>query len=298
MSTDISTVNTIWARSRAYLALCKLKVIGLIVFTAFVGMLLAEPGFPRLDILFFATLGIGLASASAAAVNHVVDQELDAIMRRTARRPLPTGQVGEKHALIFATVLMIISMLILTVFVNKLTAVLTFVSLIGYAVVYTAYLKHATPQNIVIGGATGAVPPILGWAAMTNDISPESMLLFLIIFTWTPPHFWALAIHRHQEYAKANIPMLPVTHGIKFTRFHIVLYTILMFLTTLMPYFIGMSGVIYLVGAVILGVIFLYYSASLYFQDIKQSSMRTFIYSVNYLTILFAILLIDHYLKP
>jgi heme o synthase len=280
---------------RDYLALCKLKVVALIVFTAVVGMLLAAPGMVPLDILLFGTLGIGLASASAAAINHVVDQKIDAIMGRTHNRPLPQGAVRPRDALVFALSIGLVSMLMLVYFVNTLTAVLTFFSLIGYAVIYTMYLKRATPQNIVIGGAAGAAPPLLGWTAVTGSVDPGAMLLFLIIFTWTPPHFWALAIHRAEDYRKVDMPMLPVTHGADYTRLQILLYTILLFLVTLLPYSYGMSGGLYLGGAVVLNLGFMWYSVMLYRNDDERMPMRTFGYSIVYLMMLFAFLLIDHY---
>jgi len=285
-------IDTGW---RDYLELCKPKVVALIVFTAVVGMLLASPGLVPLDIFVFGTLGIALASGSAAAVNHVVDQKIDAIMGRTHKRPLPQGAVSSRDALLFALAIGLISMAMLVYFVNTLTAVLTFLSLIGYAVIYTMYLKRATPQNIVIGGAAGAAPPLLGWAAVTGSVDPGAMLLFLIIFTWTPPHFWALAIHRAEEYRKVDMPMLPVTHGKDHTRLQILLYTILLFLVTLLPYSYGMSGGLYLGGALVLNLGFLWYSVRLYRNDDERMPMRTFGYSIIYLMMLFAFLLIDHY---
>jgi len=266
------------------------------VFTAVIGMFLAVPGMAPLDILFFATLGIGLASASAAAVNQVVDRRIDAQMGRTKNRPIPQGEISSRDALVFAVALGVVAMLILVVFVNTLTAVLTLLSLIGYAIVYTLFLKRATPQNIVIGGAAGAAPPLLGWTAMTGSVDPGAMLLFLIIFTWTPPHFWALAIHRRDEYAKVNMPMLPVTHGIEFTRLQILFYTILLLLVTLLPYGYGMSGEFYLAGALILGLIFLSYAIRLYRGNDHTMPMKTFGYSIVYLMALFCFLLVDHYL--
>jgi heme o synthase len=244
------------ARLGDYLALCKLKVVALIVFTAVVGMFLAVPGLVPLEILVFATLGIGMAASSAAAVNHVLDARIDAVMRRTRRRPLPTGQVGEVEAMLFAATLGALSMLILWRLVNPLTAVLTFFSLIGYAIVYTVFLKRATPQNIVIGGAAGAAPPVLGWVAVTGEVHAHALLLFLIIFTWTPPHFWALAIARKDEYAQVSIPMMPVTHGVEFTRLQILLYTILLCVVSLLPWLTGMSGWLYLLGALGFGAAF------------------------------------------
>ncbi|MCH9025880.1 MAG: protoheme IX farnesyltransferase [Proteobacteria bacterium] len=279
-----------------YFELTKPKVVGLIVFTAIVGMFLAVPGMPPWQPIVFGTLGIGLAAASAAAVNHVLDARIDAKMKRTRHRPLPTGQLSEKQASVFAALLGVLSMLILALAVNPLTALMTFLSLIGYAFVYTVYLKRATPQNIVIGGAAGAAPPVLGWMAVTNTIDPNALLLFLIIFTWTPPHFWALAIARKDDYAKVNIPMMPVVYGVKFTRLQILLYTILLFIVGLLPYLTGMSGLFYLFGAVMLGGGFLYYAIAMMIRDKPELPMQTFAYSVNYLVALFAFLLVDHYL--
>ena len=278
-----------------YLELCKPKVVVLLVFTAIVGMLLAVPGMPPLDLLIFGTIGIGLASSSAAAINHFIDQKSDAKMARTHNRPLPTGDLNSKNVLIFAAIIGLIAMFILVVFVNTLTAVLTFLSLIGYAIIYTIYLKHMTPQNIVIGGAAGAAPPLLGWCAITGEIHPHALLLFLIIFVWTPPHFWALAVAKREEYAKAKIPMLPVTHGAKFTRQQILLYTLLLFIVTLLPYLTGMSGLIYLATAVILGLGFIYYAIKMIRKTDNKTAMKTFFYSINYLMLMFAALLIDHY---
>ena len=294
MATTVLTHITHW---RDYLELCKPKVVALIVFTAVVGMFLATPGWVPLNALLAGTLGIGLAAASAAAINHVVDQKIDAIMGRTSNRPLPQGQVSSRDALLFALLIGALAMYLLVAFVNPLTAVLTFISLIGYAVIYTMYLKRATPQNIVIGGAAGAAPPMLGWTAVTGSVDPGALLLFLIIFTWTPPHFWALAIHREKEYAKVGMPMLPVTHGADFTRLQILFYTVLMFLVTLLPYGYGMSGGFYLGGALVLGLGFLYHAIRLYRdRDDSRQPMRTFGYSIIYLMALFAFLLLDHYL--
>ncbi len=282
---------------RDYLELTKPKVSLLIVFTAIVGMVLASPGMVPLPALLFGTLGIALASGSAAAFNHVLDRRIDEQMARTRRRPLPTGHLSKSHALIFASVLGAGSMLVLWPTVGRLTAILTFVSLIGYAVVYTLWLKRATPQNIVIGGAAGAAPPVLGWAAVTNTIDPHALLLFLIIFTWTPPHFWALAIARRDEYAKVGIPMMPVTHGIPFTRLQIVLYTILLGLSTLLPVLTRMSGVIYLLAAIPLNARFLHYVLKLNRErgERPQLPMQTFRFSITYLMLLFAALIVDHY---
>ena len=283
------------ARLGDYLELCKPKVVSLIVFTAIVGMFLAVPGLVPLDRLLFGTLGIGLAASSAAAINHVLDARIDAVMRRTRRRPLPTGHLTELEAMAFAILLGVMSMLILWMLVNPLTAVLTFFSLIGYAVVYTVFLKRATPQNIVIGGAAGAAPPVLGWIAVTGEVHAHALLLFLIIFTWTPPHFWALAIARRDEYAKVNIPMMPVTHGVEFTRLQILLYTILLFIVGLLPWLTGMSGWLYLVGAVGFGGGFLYYAIAMMRSDRPELPMKTFAYSITYLMGIFSFLLADHY---
>jgi protoheme IX farnesyltransferase len=285
------------ARLRDYWELTKPKVVALVVFTAIVGMLLAAPGLPPTRVMLFATLGIWLAAASAAAINHVLDRRIDAEMVRTRRRPIPSGHVSEVAALLFAFALGLAAMLILALLVNPLTALLTFASLIGYSVIYTMWLKRATPQNIVIGGAAGAAPPVLGWAAVTNSVEPNALLLFLIIFTWTPPHFWALAIARRDDYAKVGIPMLPVTHGIEFTRLHILLYTILLVIVTLLPWLTGMNGLLYLAGVLILDVIFLRYAWALRQGGRVELPMRTFKYSVNYLMLLFALLLADHYLR-
>jgi heme o synthase len=284
-----------FGRWRDFLELTKPRVSLLIVFTAIVGMVLASPGLVPLPALLFGTVGIALASGSAAAFNHVLDRRIDEQMARTRRRPLPTGHLQMRPAIVFAALLGLLSMLILGFLVNPLTAALTFCSLIGYAMVYTMWLKRATPQNIVIGGAAGAAPPVLGWAAVTNTIDPHALLLFLIIFTWTPPHFWALAIARRDDYAKVGIPMLPVTHGIPYTRLQIVLYTILLVLTTLLPYLTGMSGFIYLGMAIVLNVRFLYYVLALQRGNRPELPMRTFRFSITYLMLLFAALIVDHY---
>jgi len=280
-----------------YYELCKPRVVMLIVFTAVIGMFLAVPTPQDLPLIetIFGTLGIGLAAASAAAINQIVEQKFDAEMKRTEDRPLITGGINQTQALIFASVVGVISMIMLVLLVNPLTAGLTFLSLIGYAFIYTLYLKHATPQNIVIGGAAGAAPPMLGWAAVTNTVTPDAMILFLIIFIWTPPHFWALAIAKKDDYAKVGIPMLPVTHGVKFTRLQVLLYTILLLVVTALPFLSGMSGVIYLTAAAILGGIFLYYAIRMQDPDLKGMPMKTFGYSILYLMLLFSFLLIDHY---
>ncbi|MCP5092340.1 MAG: protoheme IX farnesyltransferase [Gammaproteobacteria bacterium] len=293
MNTNVATY-TDW---RDYYELTKPRVVMLIVFTAIVGMFVSVPSWPGVVPLVFGTLGIGLAASSAAVFNHVLDARIDIQMMRTRGRPLPQGKLTEKAALAFASVLCVISMVILWFIVNPLTAVLTFFSLIGYAVVYTAWLKRATPQNIVIGGAAGAAPPILGWTAVTNEIHSGALLLFLIVFVWTPPHFWALAIARKDEYAKVDIPMLPVTHGEAYTRLNILLYTILLVLVTILPYLIGMSGLIYLLTALVLDAYFLYYAIQMYrVPENHDLPMRTFKFSISYLGFLFAAILIDHYL--
>ncbi len=283
---------------KQYYNLCKPKVVLLIVFTAIVGMLLSTPGALPLDTFLAATLGIGLASASGAALNHWVDQRIDSIMERTQNRPLPQGQLSSNAALIFALTLAVVSMAILLAFVNPLTTLLTLISLVGYAVIYTMFLKRSTPQNIVLGGAAGAAPPLLGWAAMTGEVNAEALLLFLIIFVWTPPHFWALAIKRKDEYARAGLPMLPVTHGVVFTKLHILLYTLMLVAVTLMPFVIYMTGLIYLAGAVALGVGFLYHAVKLYNTGSSdRHAMKTFGYSIFYLSALFGFLLLDHYAR-
>lgn len=279
-----------------YYELCKPRVVMLLVFTAVIGMFLSTPGMVPWEPLVYGTLGIGLAASSAAAINQIVDQKIDMVMSRTEKRPLPQGHVTNTQALVFAIFIGAIAMVILTFLVNGLTAWLTFLSLIGYAVIYTMYLKHATPQNIVIGGAAGAAPPVLGWTAVTGTIDPNSLWLFLIIFTWTPPHFWALAIHRKDEYAKVNVPMLPVTHGVKHTARQVLLYTIIMSIVTLMPFVNGMSGIVYLVGAVILNIIFLYFAIKMQSGKDPSIPMKTFGYSIIYLMLLFTLLLVDHYL--
>ncbi len=292
MSANIETL-TDW---RAFYELTKPRVVVLIVFTAIVGMFLAVPGWPGTIPLIFGTIGIGFAASGAAVFNHILDARIDIHMLRTRGRPLPQGRVSSRAALRFASMLTLISMILLWFVVNPLTAVLTFFSLIGYAVIYTVYLKRATPQNIVIGGAAGAAPPILGWTAVTNEVHAGALLLFLIIFVWTPPHFWALAIARKKEYAKVNIPMLPVTHGEAYTRLNILLYTILLVLVTIIPYLIGMSGIIYLLTALILGGMFLFHAIQMMrYPDELDRAMKTFRFSINYLGLLFGALLLDHY---
>jgi protoheme IX farnesyltransferase len=281
-----------------YLALCKPRVVSLIVFTAVVGMFLAVPGLPPLSALLAGTVGIALAAASAAAINHLLDQRIDAIMARTRDRPLPMGQLKVPQVAVFALLLGAASMLVLITWVNTLTAVLTFCSLIGYAVIYTAWLKRATPQNIVIGGAAGAAPPVLGWTAVTGQVEPDALLLFLIIFVWTPPHFWALAIYRRDDYKAVDIPMLPVIYGRQFTRWHIFFYTILLVIVTTLPYLTGMSGLLYLAGVSVLNAGFLWYAWRMLRSADEQLPMQAFAYSVTYLMVLFAFLLADHYLVP
>ena len=278
-----------------YLELCKPRVVVLIVFTAVVGMFLAVPGWPPLSALLAGTLGIGLAASSAAAINHLLDHRIDAKMKRTRHRPLASGQLTERNVLIFALSLGLLAMAILVLWVNALTAELTFLSLIGYAIVYTAWLKRATPQNIVIGGAAGAAPPILGWTAVTGSLDPQALLLFLIIFVWTPPHFWALAIYRKDEYALVDIPMLPVTHGAAFTRLQILLYTILLVIVTTLPYLTGMSGLVYIAGATVLNAGFMWYALRMMSSKDILLPMHTFAFSITYLMVLFIFLLADHY---
>jgi protoheme IX farnesyltransferase len=284
------------AQWRDYYVLTKPGVVQLLVFTAIVGMFLATPGMVPWDILVAASVGIGLAAAAGAVVNQVLDQRIDAQMARTRNRPLPQGRIGERDALTFAMGLGLGGLAVLVVFVNALTAALTFLSLIGYAVVYTVFLKRATPQNIVIGGAAGAAPPVLGWTAVTNAVDPHALLLFLIIFTWTPPHFWALAIARRSDYERAEIPMLPVTHGEALTKSFVVYYTILLIIVTVLPYITGMTGPLYLFGALALGGGFLYYALQLKLAPRPDSPMTTFRYSISYLMALFSFLLIDHYI--
>ncbi len=277
------------------LALCKLKVVSLILLTAIVGMLLTPSPFMQIGTMIIATIGIGLSASSAAVFNHIIDNKIDSKMARTNRRPIPKGDISIKQAFIWGISIGTVGIALLFIFINQLTALLTLLSIIGYAVFYTIYLKRATPQNIVIGGAAGATPPILGWSSMTNSVGELSILLFLIIFIWTPPHFWALAIHRYKEYEKVNIPMLPVTHGLGFTRLQILLYTILLFIVTMLPYITAHAGLIYLVGSVILNIIFLTYAIKLV-RNVDDDSIawRTFSYSIKYLIILFIVIFIDH----
>lgn len=279
-----------------YYDLCKPKVVALLLLTSVVGVVLASPpGEISLFILIVSTIGIGMGSAAGAVINQVVELESDAKMARTANRPLPQGKVSQRNAFIFAILLAAGSVFILTGFINVLTAALTFASMIGYAVVYTMWLKKATPQNIVIGGLAGATPPLLGWVAVTNSMDPQGILLVLIIYTWTPPHFWALAIHRREDYAKVNLPMLPVTHGVAFTKNSILAYTILMIMATIFPYLIGMFGLIYLTAAVVLGGYFLYMVFKLMFAEKETTAIKTFVYSINYLMLLFIAMVVDHH---
>lgn len=280
---------------RDYIELCKPRVVLLMILTSCVGMCLASTSSVPLIPLIFGNIGIAFMAGSAAALNHLADFHIDGLMRRTKNRPIVQGRISPKNSLIFAFVLGLCGFFILVFLINFLTAILTFLSLFGYAVCYTLYLKHATPQNIVIGGIAGAIPPLLGWTAVTGSVSPQALLLVLIIFIWTPPHFWALAIYRLEDYAKANIPMLPHTHGVAYTKLNIVLYTILLVCVSSLPYFIQMSGLIYFVGVSIVNLIFLFYSLRLFFSKEKKAAIQTFKYSIYYLGFLFLLLLIDHY---
>ena len=291
--TETSIQSSSW---RDYFDLCKPKVVALLLLTSIVGVVLASPPYEiSLFVLVVSTLGIGLAAAAGAVINQVVERENDAKMARTEGRPLPQGKVTQQNAFIFAVMLAASSVFVLTAWINVLTAVLTFASMIGYAVIYTMYLKKATPQNIVIGGLAGATPPLLGWTSVTNSIDPQGLLLVLIIYTWTPPHFWALAIHRRDDYAKVNLPMLPVTHGIEFTKYAILGYTILMILVTILPYLAYMRGLIYLGAALLLGFYFLYMVMQLMFTERHNIAIKTFVYSINYLMLLFLAMVVDHY---
>ena len=280
---------------RSYYELCKPNVVYMMLICAFVGMLLAEESVSSFGYLFVSLTGIACCAASAAAVNQVIDRNTDASMTRTDQRPLPQGELSPTHASIFALIIGILGALILYLYVNTLTMILTLASLVGYAFIYTVYLKRATPQNIVIGGLAGAAPPLLGWSSISNTIDPYALLLVLIIFVWTPPHFWALAIYRKDEYAKESIPMLPVTHGVTFTKLQIVLYTIILFIVSMLPYVVLMSGEIYLFSALILSTIFLYYSINLYFSNDEEDAMKTFQFSIYYIFLIFLALLIDHF---
>ena len=280
-----------------FLALAKPRVVSLIVFVAVIGMFLAAPGLPPPDVVFAATLGIALVAGAAAAINCLVEQKVDALMARTRARPLPRGEITSAQTLAFAGVVGGCGLWLLHQFVNPLTMWLTLATFVGYAIVYTVLLKPATPQNIVIGGASGAMPPVLGWAAVNNEVAPEALILFLIIFAWTPPHFWALALYRTREYARAGLPMLPVTHGPRYTQLMIVLYTLILFAVSLLPYAIRMSGLVYLVAAVALGGMFLLYAVQLWRDYSDELARATFKYSIVYLAALFSALLVDHYLR-
>ena len=283
---------------KAYYDITKPRVVALLVLTAVVGMSLSVPGSLPWELFLPAMLGIGLLSSAAAAINHIVDQKIDAIMGRTHNRPLPEGRITVNNAIAFAVTIAVMGFVMLYVLVNPLTAYLTLAGLVGYSFIYTLYLKRATPQNITIGGLAGAIPPLLGWTAMTNEIHGHALLLVLLVFTWTPPHFWALAIHRRKEYAKVNIPMLPVTHGVNFTKTQILLYTVLLFIVGLLPFLVGMSNWLYLVGAVVLNLMFFGYAWKLKFHADENTAMDTFKFSIIHLMALFVILLLDHYLLP
>ena len=297
MSTSVTILKNVGLSFKSFFSLCKPRVTSLIVFTAIIGMYMAKPAMVAMPIslLIATTIGVAFASGAAAAFNCLIEHKIDAIMARTRGRAIPTGQVSSTQTTIFATILGSTGLAVLYFYVNPLTMWLTFATFVGYAVVYTVFLKPATPMNIVIGGASGAMPPILGWAAVTNTVGPEALIMFLIIFVWTPPHFWALALYRREEYAKVGMPMLPVTHGEAFTLLHILLYTIILVAVSLMPYGMAMSGLIYLVSAIILNAIFMAYVIGLYRQYSDDLAKRTFKYSILYLTLLFAALMVDHY---
>ncbi|MDB9733725.1 heme o synthase [Porticoccaceae bacterium] len=288
-------LNTIAVSWRDYLELCKPNVVALMLLTSLIGMLLATDQTVPITVLIFGNLGIALCAGSAAAVNHIVDRHVDDKMARTLNRPLAQGRLKTENAVIFALITGMLGMAILLVFTNVLTAWLTLASLVGYAFVYTMFLKRATPQNIVIGGLAGAAPPLLGWTAVTGEVHHNALLLVLIIFAWTPPHFWALAVHRKDEYAKAKIPMLPVTHGEYYTKINILLYTLLLIVVTTMPYLTGMFGWLYLVSSLLLGLGFLYWAIVMLRSKGGNSGMKTFQYSIVYLMVLFAVMLVDHY---
>ncbi len=300
MNADLQafSISAMFANWRAYYDITKPKVVALLVLTALVGMSLSVPGGLPWQLLLPAMLGIALLSSAAAAINHIVDEKIDTVMGRTYNRPLPEGRISATSAIVFATSIALLGFIVLFFLVNPLTAFLTLAGLVGYSFVYTMYLKRATPQNITIGGLAGAIPPLLGWTAMTNEIAPNALLLVLIIFTWTPPHFWALAIHRKDDYAKVNIPMLPVTHGVSFTKTQILLYTVLLFIVCLLPYLVGMSNWLYLVGACSLNLIFFGYAWQLKFHAKEETAMATFKFSIVHLMLLFIILLFDHYWLP
>lgn len=289
--------STLISMCQAYYEMTKPKVVMLLLLTALVGMCLASESWISWQVLVAGLTGIGFLSSAAAVINHVVDRRIDSQMARTFNRPMPKGKVTPQKALIFAAVLSVAGYIILELWVNRLTAWLTLASLVGYAVIYTMYLKRATPQNIVIGGLAGAAPPLLGWTSVTGEINAQALLLVLIIFTWTPPHFWALAIHREKDYARAKVPMLPVTHGVEFTKTSILLYTVLLGVVCLLPYLIGMTGLIYLIGSSLLNIGFLYYAWKLKFASTEETAMQTFKFSIIHLMVLFVALLLDHYLK-
>ncbi|MEL7400988.1 MAG: heme o synthase [Pseudomonadota bacterium] len=299
MHKDLRTMGGVEAASwRDYLELCKPTVVALMILTSVVGMLLASPSMVSLKVLVLGNLGIALCAGSAAVINHLVDRQIDQKMLRTFNRPVATGRIDPFRAFLFSVALGLAGMAILLLYINAVTAWLTLGSLLGYAVIYTLFLKRATPQNIVIGGLAGAAPPLLGWTAVTGEINGYGLLLVLIVFAWTPPHFWALAVHRKDEYANADIPMLPVTHGERYTKIHIFLYTVILFAVSLLPYATGMLNWLYLLGAAVLGVGFLYWAAVLLFTQRKSAGMDTFKYSIVYLMALFVIMLLDHYLLP
>ncbi|WP_133408443.1 heme o synthase [Parashewanella tropica] len=294
-SATLTSSSHLFVHWRDYLEMTKPKVVALMLLTVLVGMCLALPGALPIQQMLAGMIGIGLMAGSAASLNHLIDRRIDAIMARTYNRPLPKGRVSARSALTFAAVIGVLGFVMLYALVNPLTAWLTFASLIGYALVYTAYLKRATSQNIVIGGLAGAMPPLLGWTAVTNEFHGYAMLLVIIIFTWTPPHFWALAIHRQKEYAKVDIPMLPVTHGSEFTKTCILLYTVLLGLACLLPVIVGMSGIIYLVGSTLLSSMFVYKAWQLKYHDEPGLAMNVFKFSIYHLMVLFLLLLVDHY---
>lgn len=295
--TAAASLSEVMALGRAFWQLTKPRVVALLVLTAWVGMVLAGEGLPDLGLMAVASLGIAMVSGAAAAFNHVLDQKIDARMARTRLRPLPTGRLSNAQAVSFAFALAAAGFVLLLLAVNALTAWLTLAGLFGYAVVYTVFLKRATPQNIVIGGVAGALPPVLGWTAMTGSVGAEALVLMMIIFTWTPPHFWALAIHRVEDYRRAGLPMLPVTHGIEFTRTLVLLYTVLLLAVCLLPYLVGMSGLLYLVGSLVLNLQFLRHAWRLKFAPRADTAIRTFRFSITHLMLLFVLLLVDHYLK-
>ena len=296
-TTTVNPTPTPGSRVQQFYLLTKPRVVSLIVFTAIIGMFLAVPGMVALQPFLAGTIGIALVAGAAAAMNCLVEQKIDAIMARTRARPLPRGQLTSMQTLIFASVVGGMGLAILYLWVNAVTMWLTLATFVGYAVIYTVILKPLTPQNIVIGGASGAMPPVLGWAAMTGEVTAEALTLFLIIFAWTPPHFWALALYRREEYAKAGVPMLPVTHGEKFTRLNVLLYTIILFVCSLLPFTVKLSGLIYLVSAIALGAAFMVYAIKIYRDYSDQLARKTFRFSIIYLTALFAALLIDHYFR-